>query len=216
MIIPQNPKIYHITHIDNLTDIFTSGYLYSDAERIHLGIGHHNIGISEIKNRRLTQHFLTPHYPKIAVGACVPFYFCPRSIMLYLLHMKNHPDIQYTGLQSDILHLEFEMNSVVTWGKDNNIPWAFTDCNAADGLANFYNDSLDILKLNWNAIDSVNWSPANIKRDKQAEFLIYKQIPIGLIHKIGVNNPTIQQIVKQIMPLCNQQIHVTVESSWYY
>lgn len=216
MIIPQNPKIYHITHIDNLSDIFTSRYLYSDAERMRLGIHHNNIGMSAIKQRRLQEHFLNPHYQKIAVGECVPFYFCPRSIMLYLLHMKNLPDIQYTGYQSDILHLEFEMDRVAAWGSQNDIPWVFTDCNAADALANFYNCSTDLSQLNWAAIHALQWSKPDIKRYKQSEFLIHKQIPIGLIHKIGVHNPTIQEKVKKIMQVYNQKIDVTVESSWYY
>ncbi|MFN8587276.1 MAG: DarT ssDNA thymidine ADP-ribosyltransferase family protein [Candidatus Eisenbacteria bacterium] len=29
-------------------------------------------------------------YPDLFVGDCVPFYFCPRSVMLYLIYRGNH------------------------------------------------------------------------------------------------------------------------------
>ncbi|NMF83162.1 hypothetical protein E1H13_07385 [Nodosilinea sp. P-1105] len=38
MTAPSNPKIYHITHLDNLTGIATTGSLVSDAKRIASGL----------------------------------------------------------------------------------------------------------------------------------------------------------------------------------
>ncbi|MEX1232534.1 MAG: DarT ssDNA thymidine ADP-ribosyltransferase family protein [Planctomycetaceae bacterium] len=32
--VPANPKIYHITHIDNLSKIVADGKLWSDAKRL--------------------------------------------------------------------------------------------------------------------------------------------------------------------------------------
>jgi len=43
------------------------------------------------------------------VGDCVPFYFCPRSVMLYLIYQGNHPDLQYHGGQDLVLHLEADL-----------------------------------------------------------------------------------------------------------
>ena len=41
--------------------------------------------------------------------------FCPRSIMLYILHMGNHPDISYKGGQQPIVHLQADFHKVIDW-----------------------------------------------------------------------------------------------------
>ena len=66
----------------------------------------------------------------VHVGKCVPFYFCPRSIMLYILHMGNHPEISFTGWQNNIIHLEADLNSTIDLANNANRKWVFTDRNA--------------------------------------------------------------------------------------
>ena len=84
----QNLKIYHIVHIDKLQSIINSGGLLSDSEVIRQGLNGTNIGMNSIKQRRLKELTLST-YPDLFVGQCVPFYFCPRSVMLYMMHMVN-------------------------------------------------------------------------------------------------------------------------------
>ena len=55
------------------------------------------IGMNSIKQRRLNSTLNS--YPNLRIGDCVPFYFCPRSIMLYLIHQANHPELRYRGGQ---------------------------------------------------------------------------------------------------------------------
>ena len=82
---PANPKIYHIVHVDRLPSIVAEGRLWSDAEVGNRALGGTTIGMSAIKQRRLSELHLDK-YPDLHVGECVLFYFCPRSIMLYLIH----------------------------------------------------------------------------------------------------------------------------------
>ncbi|GIV76427.1 MAG: hypothetical protein KatS3mg050_0821 [Litorilinea sp.] len=51
--VPPYPKLYHITHVDNLSSILEAGGLWSDAAMIRRGGPETGIGISEIKQRRL-------------------------------------------------------------------------------------------------------------------------------------------------------------------
>ncbi|MBN2800521.1 MAG: DUF4433 domain-containing protein [Deltaproteobacteria bacterium] len=44
-----------------------------------------------------------PPHPGTSVGAYVPFYVCPRSVMLSLISRANHPKIAYRGGQNPIL-----------------------------------------------------------------------------------------------------------------
>lgn len=61
--------------------------------------------MSGIKQRRLNELTLSSH-PGLDVGDCVPFYFRPRSVMLYLVYQGNHPEMAYRGGQGPILHFE--------------------------------------------------------------------------------------------------------------
>ena len=86
---PAKPKIYHIVHVDRLASIIADGCLWSDvvmAQRQGAGT---TIGMGSIKPGRLG--LPVPCHPGTRVGEYVPFYFCPRSIMLYVIHCANHP-----------------------------------------------------------------------------------------------------------------------------
>ncbi|OQY31723.1 MAG: hypothetical protein B6241_13250 [Spirochaetaceae bacterium 4572_59] len=118
----ENPKIYHILHIDRLSSVLESNHLFSDAiinERIPVGT---TIGMSKIKKRRLKELTISC-YPDLHVGDCVPFYFCPRSVMLYMFHKGNHPEISYHGGQTPIIHLEADFHKVVSWADQNKKRW---------------------------------------------------------------------------------------------
>src|SRR4051794_17132873 len=112
--VPAKPKIYHITHLRNLPKILESDKLWSDAKRIELGLDCDVVGMSHIKRRRLQEVQVTCH-KDTHVGEYVPFYLCPRSIMLYILHKGNHTDLNYTEGQEPIIHLQADLNAVVAW-----------------------------------------------------------------------------------------------------
>ena len=111
---PAQPKIYHVTHGRNLARIMTEGCLWSDAEIISRGGPEDAIGMSKIKRRRLEELPVACH-PGTRVGQFVPFYFCPRSVMLHILHKANHPELAYREGQRPIVHLAADLHEVVTW-----------------------------------------------------------------------------------------------------
>jgi hypothetical protein len=52
-------------------------------------------------------------HPGTCVGDYVPFYFCPRSVMLYVISRRNHSSLTYRGGQAPIVHLETDLHAVV-------------------------------------------------------------------------------------------------------
>ncbi len=104
--VPQQLKIYHILHIDKLPAVISSKALFSDS-LISNSAGT-TIGMSKIKERRLTESSLTSH-PGLHVGECGPFYFCPRSVMLYMFYKDNNSEIEYHAGQEPIIHIEAGM-----------------------------------------------------------------------------------------------------------
>lgn len=109
---PANPKIYHITHVENLASMLALGCISSDARRIRQSLENTNVGMAQIKARRLALE--VDCHPGTRVGEYVPFYFCPRSIMLYLLYRGNHPDLSYRGA----------VNGLLCILKQTCIPWS--------------------------------------------------------------------------------------------
>jgi len=210
--VPTDIKLYHIVHLDRLSSIIQDGFIWSDAEvqqRISSGT---TIGMSSIKERRM--HNALTCYPDLHVGECVPFYFCPRSVMLYLFYMNNHPDVTYTGGQEPIIHFEVDLHNVVDWACRNDKRWVFTDSNAGSFYFNDYNDLDQLYRIDWPSVQARNWQ--NCRERKQAEFLIESQLPFELIESIGVYSINQQQSVAGFLSSSGYKPPVNVMKNWYY
>ncbi|MGH9799304.1 MAG: type II toxin-antitoxin system toxin DNA ADP-ribosyl transferase DarT [Blastocatellia bacterium] len=213
--VPPQPKIYHITHLRNLAQIVAAGGLWSDTERIAQGLDCKIVGMSEIKRRRLEELEVGCH-PATKVGQYVPFYFCPRSIMLYILHQGNHPDLDYRGGQQPIVHLQADLRATVEWAAQNTVRWAFSTTNAGARYASFY-DSLDRLhEVNWAAVAVTDFRNAEVKDGKQAEFLVCDWFPWELVEKVGVFNQNVADDVLNVLTATEHAPVVSIERSWYY
>ncbi|MGH1471641.1 MAG: type II toxin-antitoxin system toxin DNA ADP-ribosyl transferase DarT [Cellvibrionaceae bacterium] len=213
MLIPANPKLYHIVHIDRLASIIATGGLLSDAQIATQAVGGSMIGMGHIKQRRLQELTLTTH-PGLTVGQCVPFYFCPRSIMLYIIYQANSSDLAYKGGQGPIVHLQTDLNAVVAWANQQQRRWAFTLSNAGSRFFEDRNDLACLNELDWPAIQTNQWQGR--KDGKQAEFLLEQNFPWHLVEVIGVCS---QPIYQQAMNALNATPHkpaVAIKPEWYY
>jgi hypothetical protein len=191
---PPNPKIYHITRLQNLVQM-VDGLIWSDAERVRQELDCQVVGMSEIKRRRLEELEVDCH-PGTKVGEYVPFYFCFRSIMLYLLYQANHPELTYRGGQRPIVHLEADLRGVVEWAEANGRRWSFSNGNAGARYTHFYNDLDRLDVLDWGAIGAIDWKDFLVKDRKQAEFLLEESFPWTLVKRIGaIDNDMAQRVM---------------------
>lgn len=207
------PKIYHIAHVDRLPSIVATGGLLSDAMVQAQGLGGTMIGMNHIKQRRLIELQLASH-PGLLVGACVPFYFCPRSVMLYLIHRRN-AELAYQGGQASIIHLQADLGAVVAWANAQPARWAFTLSNAGSYFFEDRNDLARLGEINWAAVQANNWS-GGLKEGKQAEFLLEQHFPWHLIERIGVQSATAYRQVVNALPANGHRPPVEVRLDWYY
>ncbi len=209
---PMEPKIYHIVHVDRLSSIVADGYLRSDAVLQQKARPGTIIGMTSIKKRRLNNP-VKCHFG-LNVGDCAPFYFCPRSVMLYVIHKANHPELDYRGGQDPIVHLEADLNEAVDWAVQSGLRWAFTLSNAG---SNYFEDRCNLAQLdeiNWTAIHARDWR--DCKEDKQAEFLVEKSFPWTLIRRVGVRNANIRTKTVEAIRSADHQPAVSVQPRWYY
>jgi len=211
--VPENPKIYHIVHVDRLPSIISDDCLWCDTEIARRSPSGTSIGMNNIKKRRLDELTLTSH-PELYVGDCVPFYFCPRSIMLYLIYQANHPGLDYRGGQAPIIHLEVGLQQIVTWAEKYGQRWAFTLSNAG---AYYFEDRSDLAQLeeiDWNAVNAVEWQKC--KEGKQAEFLIENRFPWELVSRIGVLSQKIYRQVDTALKTAEYKPPIEIITDWYY
>jgi hypothetical protein len=212
---PEHPKIYHITHVHNLAKIISDAMLWSDAERIRRNLACEIVGMSEIKRRRLEEIEVDCN-PGTMVGQYVPFYFCPRSVMLFILHMRNRPGLGYQGGQGPIVHLRADLNAVLNWVREQGRRWAFSKGNAGAYYAEFFNDVRGLNDLNWDFISRADWRDPDVKEAKQAELLIEASFPWELIELIGVMDKTREQQTAAVVHTAAHQPRIAIERSWYY
>jgi hypothetical protein len=212
---PARPKIYHITHVENLPAIVADGGLLSDREVLARGGATQVIGMSTIKRRRIEELTVFPH-PDTAVGDYVPFYFCPRSVMLYVIHCANHRELEYRGGQEPIVHLEADLRAVVTWADENDRPWAFSLSNAGARYAEFRARVAELTELRWDAIEATDFRAPEVKEGKQAEFLVHERFPFDLVERIGVASRAVRAQVAQVIEDAPHRPLVEVQLEWYF
>jgi len=211
---PAQPYIYHITHVDNLPSIIKDGGLWSDAEMIARGGPAAPIGMNTIKQRRIK--LSVKCYSGDCVGEYVPFYFCPRSIMLYLLYRDNHPELTYHGGQEPIVHLEVDLHETVRWADNQGQRWAFTLSNAGAIYTEFRNRLDQLEEIDWMAVAARDFRDAQVKEGKQAEFLVYSFFPWHLVRRIGVRSLPIKKRVLRALTQSRHQPIVEIRPGWYF
>lgn len=200
---PAKTLIYHITDVENLPGILAERGLHSDA-----AMATKNpavvIGYDHIKQRRLKELKVNCCKGRF-VGEFVPFYFCPRSPMLYVINRGN------TGRsQSTVVHLVSTMEA----GMALDRAWAISDRNAGAAYASFYSNVEALSRLDWNAIRATDWKGKTSQ--KCAEFLVADFFPWSSIQTIGCHNTTVVARVNDMLNSAQHKPVVTVEQSWYY
>ncbi len=203
---PVPTFIYHITHLNNLQNILQTGGLLPYSKRPPT---QQNVAYGHIQARRA--QVVVPVGPRGKLHDYVPFYFCPRSPMLYAIHTQQ---TDYQGGQGPILHLVSSAQKVAAAG----IPFVFTNCHAALQCTCFFDKLSDLKALDWKAIQTRRWEREKVREKKQAEFLVKDFFPWELVEEIGVIDETIQAQVESILAQFPHLPHppVQVRRSWYY
>lgn len=199
--------IYHITDVTNLRGILATGSLLSDVAVAAKNVQPQVIGYSHMKHRRMYQTRVSCQGNRF-VGEFVPFYFCPRSPMLYSINLGNTG--QPPGCQTSIVHLV----STVARGTGLGQPWAISDGNAGASYPSFYSSLAALDSLDWDAINARYWSGRT--NEKMAEFLVADFFPWTAVESIGCHNDQVVAQVRQLLARQNHQPMVKTMINWYY
>jgi hypothetical protein len=205
--------IYHITHLDNLAGIVTQSALLADTAIRQQALSPRSIAYGHIKTRR--GRTAVPLPPGGCVSDYVPFYFCPRSPMLYAI--RGGQVEGYPGGQAQVLHLVADAEAIEAAGH----ACLHTDGNAASQPLRFHAGTANLATaLAWDVINSTSWGNTlednDRKRRKQAEFLVWQRVPWHAIVAIGVIDEAIAGQVRQSITGAAHLPIVAVHRDWYY
>ncbi|MDQ3231916.1 MAG: DUF4433 domain-containing protein, partial [Pseudobdellovibrionaceae bacterium] len=171
-----------------------------------------NVSDRNIQDRRSKVQVCCP--PGGILHDYVPFYFNARSPMLY--RIKHNPADFGNVMQSELIYLTTTAEAVTARG----LPYVFTDGHAAMAFSIFYNDIVNLPKIDWDVIKGRMWIDTDEfpdrRRRRQAEFLIYLNAPWDIFDLIGVYDLQTKNEVEQILASHSHKPHVAVKSGWYY
>ena len=211
---PMPLKMYHILHMDRLPHVIAAGGLLPDSVMSGMAGRGTVIGMDSLKQRRLVKE--VDVRPGLMVGACVPFYFCSRSVMLYLIHRANREGVAYKGGQVPIVHLEADVHRVAAWADANGRRWAFSLGNATSNYTEFRGQLHELTEIDWRRNRGTDFTDPVNKEAKQAEFLVEGGFPWELVERIGVISPAMATQVSQAIAHAAHRPRVEVQRGWYY
>ncbi len=207
----ESQPIFHISHLANLQSVIAGGGLLADSLVRSKAVSHTRIGYEHIKQRRLQRP--VPLASGGFLGDYVPFNFCPRSVMLYVIKIGQVPG--YDGGQDHVVHLVSTIGTAIKLGK----PWGFTDRHADVDYALYFNQLSQLDKVDWASVSANQWGGAGrdqVKERKQAEFLVHQRFPWEAILQIGVKSQAVADLVSQAISSSPHKPDVLIEPGWYY
>lgn len=208
---PDERLILHFTHVNNLPKIIADGAVYADAvvgARLQT-----EVGDLTIKARRRTYQVTCG--PGGHPCDYVPFYFAPRSPMLYKIAIGGVP--HYQDGQNALVYLVSTIGDVTRRG----LPWAFSNGNCGAFLTEYFDDlALLDTEVDWVLQHATMWhdtadDPTRATR-RAAEFLVHERFPWTLVRGLVVRTTDAADAVRQALQNAESLLDVAVRPRWYY
>jgi hypothetical protein len=205
--------ILHFTHVNNLSGILDARCLRADNQvdrGAQLQVEAADLGIKQTRREKPV-----PLDPYGCVADYVPFYFAPRSPMLYKLYRGGVPT--YTGGQDALVYLTSTAEIMASAG----LRCLFSDGNCAAAVTRVEGDLtlLDSM-VDWEVMQSRMWNntaedPDRMRR-RMAEFLVYQQVSLDCFLGMVVRTEGMRKTVSGLLTSRGSTIQVSVKPDWYF
>lgn len=211
MIINRNKTFcYRITHRDNLQHILLNGLVNKNHDRAAAGFV--PIGNPEIIDVRSTTLVAMDGFGYI--GEYIPFYFTPRSIMLYnIITGYYHPVVPQRS-REEIIVIRCLVERLTDQPK-----WFFTDGQANDGESGHYADLKKMSKIDWDCIQNSQFSKSDDydrPRRYQAEFLVRDIVPVNCFESVCVYSKKMQLWAQAQINKAGKMLKVNVVPEYFF
>jgi hypothetical protein len=203
----------HFTHVKNLPGILEAGCLQADSLVDRSSALRVEAADLDIKERRTYKQIgIEPHG---CVADYVPFYFAPRSPMLFKLWKGSVPN--YTEGQEPLIYLVSSAEIVAASGAR----FVFSDGNCASKVTQVANDLTRIESVvDWEVMKAGMWAntaddPDRMRR-RMAEFLVHERFPARWVHEIVVRSASMKRQVNGVLADYGVEIPVLARAHWYF
>lgn len=210
---PVPTPVFHFTHVEHLAHVIDRGLL-SDNEAQEEGLLAVEIGNTGIKERRRRR--TVPLFPFGAVADYVPFYFAPRSPMMYSIHCGNVPT--YRDGCDRLVYLVTTLERLAEMGLDVLL----TDRNAVLDFADFMvfdNGGQDDF-IDWDLMRAQYWNNTaqwpDRRERRMAECLVRPRVPWEAFGEVVARNPAVAGEAAQAIALARSTTPVSVRPGWYF
>ncbi len=208
---PDKIYLYRITHKNNLDFILKLGKLtcpnHTAFDKNYIGIGDSKL----IVNRSLKQINIEPNGN---FTDYVSFYFGARSPMLYAIQngfngvKKRHPQ--------EIVYIITTFKNII----NNKCKYVFTDGHGYNLMSQFFNEEKNLKEVDWNTVNLIRWNDTeddpDRKRRKQAEFLVFKELPLKAVVALVVYNEAVKNEILTKFARHEFKCKVIVKPNFYY
>ncbi|HRN27490.1 MAG: DUF4433 domain-containing protein [Ignavibacteriaceae bacterium] len=203
-------QIFRITHYRNLDFTLRNGIFSHNSE--DGDPNYINIGNQQLINDR--GGTIVRVAPNGTLNDYVPFYFAPRSPMLYSISQGNVTG--FNGDQSDIAYIVSNIGAI----QEAERPYIFTNAHAYIALSRQYNNIRNLDRIDWNLMNARYWNrtiddPDRMSR-RMAEFLIYQFVPTTCILEVVIFNEQKLNYVNQLFTELNLNIPARICRDWYF
>lgn len=204
--------LFHFTHIDNLPSIMELGLrsdsLVSAASSLTVEVGKDNIK----QGRRQRS---VPIGPRGVVADYVPFYFAPRSPMLFTITRGNVP--QYQDGQDPLVYLVTDCDQLEAAGCVS----VFTDRNAYYATAAYFDGTVPLDNVvDWDLMEARSWNNTEAEPDRMerrmAELLVHERVPFEAISGVAVRTDAMHARVKDLLEPLGDRPKLVVKPGWYF
>jgi ssDNA thymidine ADP-ribosyltransferase, DarT len=187
---------YHFTHFSNLAQIERDGELRSDSLVSRSGGLSVEVGDPDLKAKR--RQFVVPVPPGGVLADYVPFYFAPRSPMLFRAANGRVPG--FDGGQDALVFVVVELDSLILAGRSVVV----TDGHPIARLTRFLPDRASIEEgVDWELMAEPRWANTNLDGDRlrrrQAELLVNSGVRLGEVLGFAVRTAETQQLVAEVL-----------------
>lgn len=197
-------------HIRNLPFILETGEIrcasHPNADSAYTPIGDATL----IQSR---SHKTIPKAPGGGFQDYVSFYFGVRTPMLYVIQRGFNEVNQLP--QGEIIYLVTTVQNVL----DYTHKFVFFDGHAYEILSQCFNSVNELNNVDWIATKARQWassSDPDLKRRKQAEFLVYSELPVNHLHGIAVYSNEAKEQVTGMLSEFDVALPVKIKNSYYY
>jgi len=219
---PTPTRLFHITAIDNLRSIASSGLL-SKSQVTAQTISFTNIAFNSVQGHRSVK--TVPIAPAGSLHDYVPFHFAPRSPMLKTIDSGNVAGCPCR--QDDIVHLTTTVEEIIA----ARLQFVFTNYHAVKAFAEFFSNQNDLDKIDWELFfeqpllggyckywNTVSTKPRYALRmeTRSAEFLVYHSAPLDVLGQIAVRTENMAQRVRGALANTGWNPEIVIIPDWYY